>query len=182
MRNLRKRHSWPPLRKPSAFYVDEKIDQDPFAYFISPSEEGDEFITNPPEDLSAGISDSTRRTRSASPDIRKARALRFASVVASSPTATLKKWIERMELRCFHRSPRKSPAATMQRPMPSPETPQILEMTPVNTSPSRGRREYRQGSTHRVGRKPRPRLWKAPSGDIWPVVEEREEVGLGILV
>ncbi len=119
MRNLRKRHSWPPLRKPRAFYVDEVIDQDPFAFFISPSEEGDEFMNSVPEDLSAGINNSTRRTRSASPDTRKARALSFVSVATSSHTARLKKWIERMELRCFHRSPRKSPAV-MQRPMPSP--------------------------------------------------------------
>ena len=66
--------------------------------------------------------------------------------------------------------------------------------TPARWSPPmRGRGDGRAGSGRRVGpngRTPprRPRAWREPSGDIWPLVEEGEggeggeEVGLGIVL
>ena len=178
MHTLRKRHSWPPLRKPRAFYLDETIDRDPFAYFISPAEDRDIFLN---DQLAAGINDS-KRSRSFSPAHRGAYSSSAAAWAAVSPTARLKKWIERMELRCFHRSPSATP-----NPMPSPDPPKLLEISHTVSPPLRGRRDVRSNSSHRVRRNTRshprrPRAWREPSRDIWPVPEEGEDVGLGIVV
>ena len=179
---LRKRHSWPPLhKKPRTSYFEQAIDDDPFSYFVSdPSENNDVYLNG----MRAGI-DDTPRSRSYSP---RHRATLMSAVVHSSPTNRLKKWIEKMELRCFHRSPRKSPPV-IQRPMPSPE-PFAPSKIPLTSSPPvRGRRDIRVGSAHRVAangrsKQRRPRAWRAPSAEIWPVIEEKEgeSIGLGILV
>lgn len=177
---LRKCHSWPPLRsKLRANSFDESLDDDPFSHFVSdPSETSEVFLGG----LTAGI-DDTLRSRSYSP---RYRAILLSPVITSSPTSKLKRWIEKMELRCFHRSPHSSPPVT-QRPMPSPELPQPSRIPSTNSPPIRGRRDARRGSMRRVtpnGRsKPRrPRAWRAPSAEIWPVVEDNEDesVGLGI--
>ena len=178
MKALRKRHSWPPLRKPRSFYFDESMDQDPFAYFISPAEDRDVFINN---HLTAGIKPK-RRCRSHSPAHKRLTATLSAAVAASSPTAKLKEWIERMEVRCFHRSP-----SIPERPLPSPDPPQAPETFQNLSPPLRGRRNIRSSSTNRVRRysnshSRRPRVWKEPGKDIWPVEEEGDDVGLGIVV
>lgn len=170
MRSLRSRHSWPPLRKPRSFSVDEKIDEDPFAYFISPAEDRDGFFE---ADLAAGIRDDRWRSRSLSPVYRRRnRKFRKAwSHVADSPTSTFKSWIERMEKQYFHRGPT---GHTLPQPGP-PESP-----PPPTSPPLRGRRNYRTGTaqrvTHPVRTPPRrPRSWREPSMDIWPVLEEPED-------
>ena len=178
MRTLKKRHSWPPLRKPRAFYVDATIDQDPFAYFISPAEDRDVFFN---DDLSAGI-DEHKRSRSESPGHRSAYVSLAVASAASSPTAKLKKWIERMELRCFHRSP-----SVIQRPMQSPDPPQPPAFRTTVSPPLRGRRNMRSSSSNRSrhstrSHSRRPRVWQEPSEEIYPVPEEGEDVGLGIVV
>ncbi len=179
MPTLKKRHSWPPLRKPRAFYFDESIDQDPFAYFISPAEDRDVFVNS---HLAADI-DPKRKSRSLSPAHRSAFTILDVATATSSPTAKLKTWIERMELRCFHRTPDMS-----EKLMPSPDPPKPLETVQPSSPPVRGRRDFRTSSRQRVGNngrsKPRrPRVWTEPSKDIWPVSEEgEEEMGLGILV
>ena len=175
MRALRKRHSWPPLRMSRASYFEEKIDSDPFAYFISPASDRDVFEN----DLSAGISPKIR-ARSLSPRPHKDRSMLSVVTAASSPTAKLKRWIERMELRCFKRSPRIS-----ERPMPSPDPPRSPQMVVSKSPLPRGRSELRSGSTNRVdqswqSRPRRPRVWREPSKGIFPVAEEGEEFGLGI--
>ena len=173
MHTLRTRHSFPPLRKSRTSYFQENIDQDPFAYFISPA--SDRNIFN--DDFTAGI-DTHKRARSHSPTPHKSPIIRATATFATSPTAKLKKWIERMELRCFHRSPRASerPELSPEPPKP-PAAPSILESSP----PPRGRRDVRTSSNSRS--KPRrPRAWREPSEDIWPVEEEKEDVGLGISV
>lgn len=177
MRALRKRHSWPPLRLSRATYFKESIDSDPFAYFISPASERDVYIN----DLSAGINPG-KRSRSLSPKSHKEDTVLSTLTTASSPTAKLKRWIERMELMCFRRSPRIS-----ERPMPSPDPPRVLEIAVPLSPPIRGRRDVRSGSIHRVNpnrqSKPRrPRVWREPGENIWSVAEEGEDVGLGILV
>lgn len=174
---LRKRHSWPPSRKPKVFYADEEIDQDPFRFFVSPAEDHDQFIEN---DLAADI--ETRKSRSLPPTLRKTRTFTLAVASSSPSTTRLKRWIERMELHCFRRSP-----SVIQRPMPSPDPPKPPEMSTPSSPPVRGRRTYRAGSGRRSGHNSRskarrPRAWRAPSQDIWPVVEEGEDVGLGIMV
>ena len=182
MPSLKKRHSWPPFHQQagtSSFQV--SMDDDPFRYFVSDQSESSEIILG---GMTAGI-DDTPRSRSYSP---RHRATLMSTTFPSSPTSVLKKWLEKMELRCFRKSPRGSPA-TIQRPMPSPE-PFRPSRIPLTTSPPiRGRRDYRVGSTNRVtphGRsKPRrPRAWRAPSAELWPVSEEKEGegVGLGIAV
>ena len=178
MHTLRKRHSWPPLRKPRSYYFDESMDQDPFAYFISPAEDRDVFINS---HLTAGIKEK-RRCRSHSPAHRKLMNTLSAAAAASSPTAKLKRWIERMELRCFHRSP-----GAAERLMPSPDPPKPRETFQTASPPIRGRKNIRSSSTHRISRNTnshsrRPRVWREPSKDIWPVEEEGDDIGLGIMV
>ena len=178
MRTLRKRHSWPPLRKPRAFFLDESIDENPFAYFISPAEDRDVFTNS---HLAADI-DDRRRSRSLSPAHRGGLSALAATAAASSPTAKLKKWIERMELRCLRRSPSASEI-----PMPSPNPPKPLQAYQTVSPPVRGRRDIRSSSRRRVNRNTRshsrrPRVWREPSKDIWPVSEEGEEIGLGISI
>lgn len=178
MRTLRRQHSWPPLRKPRAFYFDEGIDEDPFAYFVTPAEDRDIFING---HLAAGIDDK-RRSRSLSPAKHKTLTALAAAAAASSPTAKLKRWIERMELRCFRRS-----LAFSERPMPSPDPPKPVEIVQTISPPVRGRRDVRFSSRQRVHRNTRShtrrsRVWREPSKDIWPVAEEADEIGLGIIV
>ncbi|KAL2047386.1 hypothetical protein N7G274_001407 [Stereocaulon virgatum] len=178
MRTLRKRHSWPPLRKPRSFYINESIDEDPFSYFISPAEDRDVFINS---HLTAGINDK-RRSRSLSPAKHKTITSLAAAAAASSPTAKLKRWIERMELRCFRRS-----SAMCERPMPSPNPQQPPEIVQTVSPPVRGRRDIRSSSRQRVNHNMRshsrrPRVWREPSKDIWPVAEEGDGIGLGISV
>lgn len=178
MHTLRKRHSWPPLRKPRAFYIHEAIDQDPFAYFISPADERDLFVNS---HLTADIKRS-KRSRSLSPFRRNSFTLLSPATATMSPTVKLKSWIERMELRCFRRSP-----SRVEQLVPSPDPSELLEIARVVSPPLRGRRNVRISSSHRVSpnarsRPRRPRVWREPSKDIWPVAEEGEEIGLGILL
>ena len=178
MRTLHKRHSWPPLRKPRAFYFDEAVNQDPFAYFISPADERDVFVNS---HLAADI-DKKKRPRSLSPYRRNSFTLLSAAAAATSPTAKLKRWIERMELRCFRRSP-----SSIEQLVPSPTSPELPEIARTVSPPLRGRRNVRISSSSRVtsntrSRPRRPRVWREPSKDIWPVAEEGEEVGLGIIL
>ena len=175
MQVLRKRHSWPPPRISREAYFEKNVDSDPFAYFISPASDRDVF-TN---DLSAGISTS-KRSRSLSPNHHKGKTALSAITAASSPTVKLKRWIERMELRCFRRSPRAS-----ERPLPSPKSAGFGEVAVPKSPPPRGRRDLRSGSSHRAGPNPNPRrhrVWKEPSENIWPVAEEGDNVGLGIFL
>ena len=176
MRPLRKRHSWPPLRKSRAFHFDEAVDQDPFVYFISPADERDVFVNS---HLSADI-DRKKRPRSLSPFRRNSFKNLSAGAAKTSSTAKLKRWIERMELRCFWRSP-----SRMEQLVPSPDPPQLLYTARTVSPPLRGRRNVRISSSNRVtpstrSMPRRPRVWREPSKDIWPVAEEREEIGLGI--
>ena len=178
MSTLRNRHSWPPLRKPRAFYFNEAIDEDPFAYFISPADERDVFIKS---HLAADI-ERKKRPRSLSPFRRNSFTLLSAAKATASPTAKLKRWIERMELRCFHRSP-----SSIQQLMPSPDLPERSDIAWTVSPPLRGRRDVRTSSSNRVtpntrSRPRRPRVWREPSKDIWPVAEEGEEIGLGIML
>lgn len=178
MRTLRKRHSWPPLRKPRTFYFDEAVDQDPFAYFISPAAELDVFVNS---HLAADI-DKKKRSRSLSPLRHSSFTLLSAATAATSPTAKLKQWIERMELRCFRRSP-----SSVEQLMPSPDLPEPPKIAQTISPPLRGRRNVRISSSNRVtpttrSRPRRPRVWREPSKDIWPVAEEGEEIGLGIIL
>ena len=171
MRSLRKRHSWPPLRKPISFYINEKIDEEPFAYFISPADDRDVFYAT---SLTAGVG-SNQRSRSLSPFHGKSTSILSEDESDNSPVAKLKRWILRMERHYFHRKSPIKEIPTMQ-PSRAPAT---------SSPPVRGRRDTRTSSSSRVThdlRSPprRPRAWKEPSMDLWSVPEEQDDVGLGI--
>lgn len=173
MRSLRKRHSWPPLRKPMSLDIKETIDEEPFAYFISPPEDRDIFFAT---DLAAGVG-SNRRSRSLSPFQNKSKGILSEDEADKSSVVKLKRWILRMERYYFHR---KSPCkdATTVQPLYIPAT---------SSPPVRGRRNTRTTSSSRVThnlRSPprRPRAWREPSTDLWSVPEEQEDNGLGITV
>ena len=174
---LRKRHSWPSSHPSRTTHFHENIDFDPFAFFISPASEQDQDINN----LSAGI-ELGKRSKSLSPTLHREKTVLSALTAVPSPTVKLKRWIERMELLCFRRSPRMS-----ERPVPSPDTLAFPEFVIPRSPPCRGRRNVRTGSVHRVTSNRwdiarRRRVWREPSEQIWPVVEEGEDVGLGIVL
>ena len=171
MRSLRSRHSWPPPCEPRSFPVEGTIDDDPFAYFISPTEDRGVFFE---ADLAAGIQDNRWKSRSLSPVYPcRSRKLRKAwSHLADSPTSTFKKWIDRMEKQYFHRGPTGHAI-----PLPGPS--ELRPPLPASP-PLRGRSTYRTGAAPRathIVRSParRPRSWREPSIDIWPVLEEQED-------
>lgn len=171
MRPLRSRHSWPPLCEPRPFASDKKIDDDPFAYFVSPIEDRDVFFE---ADFAAGIRDNRCKSRSLSPAYpsRTHKFRKAWSHLADSPTSTFKRWIDRMEKQYFHRAPTNH---TLHLPVSSE-----LPPPPPISPPLRGRPYYRTGAsqrgTHTTGSSPRrrPRSWREPSIGIWPVLEEQE--------
>ena len=173
-RHHKRSHSWPPFRLHTATQKKD-IDDNPFAFFISASGGPDTF---PDDSLAAGIEQSPR-ARSLSPFLsRSHHAPNLAALTAASHIAQLKKWIIKMERRYFNYKPpspsgvpQNSPASSLQR---SPALPQMRGRGNTRGSPrslaSRGTRSHSA----------RPRVWKEPGGDIWTVLEEQEDVGLGI--
>ncbi|MCJ1464239.1 hypothetical protein MMC07_002852 [Pseudocyphellaria aurata] len=154
-----------------SFYISEKIDEEPFAYFISPADDRDVFLAT---GLAAGVG-SNQRSRSLSPFHIKSTNMLSEHEASHSPVAKLKRWILKMEKYYFHRK------------SPSKETPSTQAVkAPATTSPPvRGRTDTRTSSQSRVTydlRSPprRPRAWREPSMDLWSVAEEEEDVGLGI--
>ena len=177
MRHLKKRQSWPPIRKARVKSVYDSIDADPFAYFVSASEDSHS---------DAGIKN---RPRSHSlPSLHgRARVPLSNSAHEKSPTARLKRWIERMEKLYAHRAKTDVLPLTIEliEPREPPELPQPKPIYVTRSPPIRGRGYARSTSHQRVppnARTPprRPRAWREPSSEIWPVAEENEEVGLGI--
>ena len=175
-RQHRRRHSWPPLRT-HVFKHAHDIDQNPFAFFLSTTAGFDDDV----EDLTAGIGKAPR-TRSLSPLHFGATATTPILKISKSPIAKLKRWIERMEKRYIHRGQTFSPeqhVASPAIPIPSPGSPR----SPI----FRGRRDDRLNPSFVEKRdvrshSGRPRIWREPDWDIWPVAEEQEECGLGISI
>ncbi|MCJ1223494.1 hypothetical protein MMC12_000136 [Toensbergia leucococca] len=165
--------SWPPLRESKRINPGNEIDENPFAYFVTPAEELQDFDGN---DLAAGI-DNKPRSRSLSPFHRDRPHTIAATSTRESAAAKLKRWIERLQLRYFHPfdirpPPRRSPPHT-----PVSSEPSKLAIPSSPTSSPRDRAE--EFSRHRSAR---PRAWREPSEDIWPVIEEREDAGASIIV
>ena len=175
-KNHQRRHSWPPFRV-QALHPLKDMDENPFSFFVSAP---DEPYTTENDSLSAGI-ERVPRSRSLSP---------FAAVgenrnnltLFAAPTAVekLKRWIVKMErryLRHNHFSP-----------LDVPQNSPCLYLAESSGSPhTRGRGSLR-GSPRSVRSRDsrshsgRPRVWREPGEGIWPVLEEQEEVGLGILM
>ena len=167
-------HSWPPFHLYATPHK-KNIDDDPFAFFISASNGP---VTFPDDSIAAGIEQSAR-ARSLSPFLsRTHHEPNLAALTAASHIAKLKKWIIKMERRYLNYKPpsssgvpQNSPASSLQRSPASPQT--------------RGRGNARGSPQSLINRSTRshsarPRVWKEPSGDIWTVLEEQEDVGLGI--
>lgn len=191
MPSLRSRHSWPQLRRSHHSYVDKAIDSDPFAYFVSPDEDRVVYIEG---NLTAGIK-SKSRSRSLPPFQSRGPRLHLSiSTTTRSPTARLKRWIERMEQQYFHLSHKSTdepdPIIKIVKPKPQSPIPRTEPVVIPISPPIRGRRDARTGSGQRRtpnnGRTPprRPRVWREPSAEIWSVPEEDEDIsfGLGITV
>ena len=172
----KRHHSWPPFKVHVFHHTPKDINENPFEFFLSASDDPDELL----DDITAGI-DIVPRSRSLSPlRLPSHGEVRPITQAASTSLAKLKKWIERMERRYFHHA---------QLLPPAPEIPTSPMLSPPPHSPSspqpRGRRNNRgspKGSRDRAIRSHsgKPRVWKEPGQDIWPVVEEQEEIGLGI--
>ena len=194
MPSLKNRNSWPQLRRLHRSQVHEPIDSDPFAYFVSPAEDRMLYVEG---SLTAGINIRTRSRSLPTFHPRKPRIILSMSTSSRSPTARLKKWIERMEKQYFHHSYRHhrdadlpDPIIRVIEPRPKPSIPGTEPVVITISPPLRGRGDVRTGSAQRRardnGRTPprRPRVWREPSADIWTVAEEDEEArsGLGITV
>ena len=176
MRHHNKRHSWPPLHKSRLLDSTGGIDADPFAYFISPLED---------TEMDAGIK-TKPRSRSLPPVHHRPRRPLSTSRDRSSPTAKLKRWIDRMEKQYFRRtsSGAPPPEVVIIEPKTPPPTNPAAPIVIPRSPPVRGRRDARSTSSHRVavnGRTPprRPHVWREPSAEIWSVAEEEEKLGLG---
>ena len=193
MPSLKNRHSWPQLPRVHRANAEKPIDSDPFAYFVSPAEDPMLYFEG---GFTAGISTRTKaRSRSLPPiGSRKPRVEISISFTSRSPTARLKRWIERLEKQYLHRSYRHAdkpdPIIKVIRPRPKSAVPRTEPVIIPISPPVRGRREARTGSRQRRnghnGRTPprRPRVWREPSAGIWSVAEEDEEgmYGLGITI
>jgi hypothetical protein len=190
----KRNNSWPPFRL-DTLHQNQDINEDPFAFFISPSPDSEaaELLF---DHMNADI-DSEPRSRSLSPSMVHNQ----GKLIHSPAISKLKKWVEKMEIQYFHAkrslrsrhgsllTPPETPKSTLgvKRP-PSPEQIEpIIEAVPLPVSPShRGRRSNRSarrpyGNRMVRSHSKRARVWKEPGDDIWPVMEEQEDIGLGIL-
>ena len=173
------RHSWPAYESPTKHprarddrkSEDLGIDENPFSFFISPPADDDH---GPEEDyFSAGID-----SKATSPPRLPFRPghTNESSVMeaAKSPAAVLRRWIKYMEARHPYLHPRRQDEG----PPPMPVVPFII---PSDIRTERGRDADRSTETIR-GRKQvrshsgRPRSWREPSADLWPVSEGCEGV------
>lgn len=185
---LHRRHSWPPFKTlHTSFGGDDKIDDNPFAYFISPIEDQEAFVGS---NLTAGITQRPR-TRSLSPFHSQFHSSPLSTPLEWRPLVILRKLIRRLEARrhptCRHPSPSQPqtrappPPDSYLKPPPSPASPPSPQVSPrirgrrVLPS-SEGSSRIRQGRSHSE----RPRIWREPGEDLWTLAEEGEEVGLGI--
>lgn len=185
---LHRRHSWPPLKTlHTSFGGSDKIDDNPFAYFISPTEDQDAFDDS---NLTAGITQQSR-TRSLSPFRYQLPSSPLSTTTGWRPLVILRKLIRRLEARRYHTHRHLSPSQPQTRaasppdlylkPQPSPAAPPSLQVSPTirgrRTLPSsEGSGRIRQVRSHSG----RPRIWREPGEDLWTLAEEGEEVGLGI--
>ena len=170
----KRRHSWPAFKVHVFHHPPKDINENPFVFFLSAPDEPDEVL----DDITAGI-ENVPRSRSLSPLLLPTHGEeRLFMSTESTSLAKLKKWIARMERRYFHH--------THLLPPQEPVTPLLLAPPSSPGSPqSRGRSHSRgnlNGSRDTAIRSHsgKPRVWREPSEDIWPVLEEHEDLGLGI--
>lgn len=185
---LHRRHSWPPFKSlPTSFGGGDQIDDDPFAHFVSPIEDQDAYIES---HLTAGITQPLR-TRSLLPFLCQPHDSSLSASPEWRPLVILRRLVRKLEARRYSTRRELSPSQPQTRAAPSPDS--FLQSHPSPPSPPvpqvspriRGRRDLpssigssaiRQVRSHSE----RPRIWREPGEDLWPLAEEGEEVGLGI--
>lgn len=184
---LHRRHSWPPFKTlQTTSGGGEQIDDNPFAYFISPVEDREDFVET---HLTAGITVQPR-PRSLSP-FRQFHLSPLSAPPEWRPLVILRRLIRRLEARRYSTRRKLSPSHPQTQAASPPDF--YLQPHPSSASPpspqvsprSRGRRDLpssvgssriRQVRSHSG----RPRIWREPGEDLWTLAEEGEEVGLGI--
>lgn len=176
----KRHHSWPPFPL-HASKSTSRIDENPFAFFISTSDDVDGLAD---EHITADI-ELEPRSRSLSPFHLHRWTVEKSAEPGSDRTGftKLKRWIAKMEKRYFHRrmiSPPPvlvvSPVRVPQNSPNSPNSPNARGRNGLRGSP-RGRAS---GTIRSHSRK--PRVWREPGEDMWPLEEEQEDLGLGISV
>lgn len=170
------RHSWPQYKsvgkgarsRNERKSEDFSIDENPFAFFISPPAEDDALALSD-GDFSAGI-DTTPAGRPRSP-FHHNRPREFPLVTAGgkSPAAILRRWIKHMETNHPYINRRNQAEEAPVKPV----TPFIA---PASSKSDRGREAERSAEVLRGRRQVRshsgrPRSWREPSADLWPVKE-----------
>ncbi|CAF9927024.1 MAG: hypothetical protein GOMPHAMPRED_004295 [Gomphillus americanus] len=186
-----RRYSWPPFKL--SFTTKKKdIDEDPFSYFMEP------LVDESP--LNSANVGSNIRSRSLSPRT----ASNKDKVLKSPVISRLRQWVQNMEVRYLHvnrgplsdeitqlptppRTP--SPSPSSKRPASPEEEPEMmLDVIDITSSPSqRGRRRTRTARRQYGDRTVRShskkaRVWREPDSDLWSVLEEPDDVGLGIQI
>ena len=172
----KRHHSWPPFHVHHFHHQKKDIDEDPFSHFLSEAKDGERYIV---DYMTADVEtfSPSPRPKSLSPHRLRKSAGRSHGSPTINAILKLKKWIERMEARYRHRKPSPSPQEFDFTEFPTPPMPISPPLRGRKTMPrvskSVGNRMVRSHSG-------RPRVWMEPSRGIWPVMEEQEDVGLGI--
>jgi len=176
---LRHRHSWPPAsvaaEKPET--LAERINENPFAFFISPPESD---YDEDPFDFSAGIitGSSQGRSRSTSTpsknvddDHTNELTITKAGKVPSATLRRLKAAVEKHHpnLKLGLRGSQNRPALEDLAGVTAEQTVRGRKRNRLLAEPSRGRqtRSLSGGRAH---------VWREPSVDLWTVMEERESL------
>lgn len=166
----RRRHSWPPVRLSKKRPVQKSIDENPFAFFISPPEEPQSYLF---DHVDADI-EPVPLPPVRNPKVRSRKPLRRWRQRAQAQKAVtkLKYWIRQMERLYRNES-----------------LPDIVEIVPPPTLlsehmgiPEALRGPFRDESEPTVpiqrrlrSHSARPRSWIEPQADIWTVFEENED-------
>ncbi len=173
------RHSWPPYEttaKQTRTRKDVKseersIDENPFSYFISaPLDDRDE---RQQDYFSAGIDDRPAQ-RPLLPFRRKQVDESNVTDAPKSPSTVLRRWIRYMEIHHPSIYHSRQDEGTRSKPV-------VPFIPPTNVPTERGREPDRSAETTRGRRQVRshsgrPRSWREPSADLWPVSEGCEGV------
>ncbi len=173
------RHSWPPYKATTELSrprndrksVDLGIDANPFSYFISPAFVNDHNLEE--ECFSAGI-DTKPSPRPHSPFRRRRDNESSVTEAAKTPPAILRRWIKYMETHhpyIYHHHQDEGP----------PPKPVVPFIAPSSDNTERGREiersaEIIRGRKQARSRSGRPRSWREPSADLWPVSEGCEGI------
>ncbi|KAI9861735.1 MAG: hypothetical protein M1813_005084 [Trichoglossum hirsutum] len=170
---IHSRHSWPPGNH-SAPLNDTSIDENPFAFYLSPAEDGE---------IDAGIAITPPRSRSRSPfsiyrrrsstfhhgdDLDNEDTISTVRMAGKSPTAVFRRWANFVEKTYPHLSLKSLYGGHSGNNNIKEATVAI-----VDADEWRGRGLLATASMKDARR--RSRSWQPPAGDLWTVEEEGDE-------